>query len=409
VAAAEAAFTPEEEAAVRKGREPRTASVAAIQALLPPRACLLEYQLVGRDLVGFAITRGGMQAHVARLGYRLEGVANRFLRACAGGADAAQEAQTLARALLEPFAAVLEASERVIVVPSGALNAVPFQLLPFGGEPLGATRVVSLLPAAALLARCGVDRPLAAGPTLVIGDPAFDAAAHPGLRRLAGAAVEARAVAERYASDAVFMDADAQEAALRPALPGRALVHVAAHGRLDEIAPNTSSIVLAGADELTVSDLIGLHIGADLAVLSACDTGRGTTTLGGDLVGLARGLTAAGVLRCVVSLWPVDDVAACVTMAAFHARVQAGVPPARALAEAQREIRALSGEEIAARYRALGGTLAPGSRAVRRKAHGGTRALEAFPELDDADTDTPVEAQGGHLSSIWAPFVLIGA
>ena len=409
VATIEAAFTPEEEAAVRRGREARTLHVRDVQALLPPRACLLEYQLVGRDLAAFAITSTTMQAHVGRIGYRVEGVANRFLRACAGGTDAAAEAETLARVLLEPFAAVLEDAERVIVVPSSAINSVPFQLLPFGGEPLGATRVVSYLPAAALLARCGVDRPLAEGPTLVIGDPSFDAAAHPNLRRLAGAAVEARAVAKLYASDAVFTDADAREADLRRALSGRALVHVAAHGRLDEIAPNTSSIVLAGSDELTVSDLIGLHIDADLAVLSACDTGRGTTTLGGDLVGLARGLTAAGVQRCVVSLWPVDDVAACVTMVAFHRRVKAGVAPARALAEAQREIRSLSGAELAERYRALGGTLASGSRAVRRTAHGATRTLPAFPEVDAEEADTPVESQGGHLPSIWAPFVLIGA
>lgn len=408
VAAIEAVFTPPEAAAVRRVREPQTTGARDVQALLPAGACLIEYQLVGRDLTAFAITARSVQAHVARLGERLDGVAARFLRACAGGAAAADEAATLARALLEPFAATLAEARRVIVVPSGAVNSVPIHLLPYGGEPLGATRVVSLLPAAALLARCGVDRPLAAGPALVIGDPAFDAAAHPGLRRLAGAAVEARAVARLHAADAVFADTAAREAALRPALPGRALVHVAAHGRLDEIAPNTSSIVLAGRDELTVSDLVGLHIGADLAVLSACDTGRGTTTLGGDLVGLARGLTAAGVLRCVVSLWPVDDVAACVTMVAFHRRVCAGVPPAQALAEAQREIRALSGAAIAERYRALGGTLAPGSRAVRRKAQGGTRTLPAFPEVDAGD-DAPVEDRGGHLASIWAPFVLIGA
>jgi hypothetical protein len=30
-------------------------------------------------------------------------------------------------------------------------------------------------------------------------------------------------------------------------------------------------------------------------------------------------------------------------------------------------------------------------------------------EVDDEETATLVEAQGGHLPSIWAPFVLIGA
>src|SRR5262249_22962443 len=174
------------------------------------------------------------------------------------------------------------------------------------------------------------DRPLAADGALVVGDPAFDPAAHPTLQRLPGAAVEANVVARIYGTPDVFLAADAKEETLRPLLRDRALLHFAAHGRLDDIAPNTSSLVLAGADELTVSDLIGLRINADLAVLSACDTGRGTTTQGGDLVGLARGLLAAGVRRCVVSLWPVDDAAACVTMGEFHRQVKKGSAPALA-------------------------------------------------------------------------------
>jgi CHAT domain-containing protein len=42
---------------------------------------------------------------------------------------------------------------------------------------------------------------------------------------------------------------------------------------------------------------------ADLVVPFACDTGHGTATRGGDLIGLARGLLGAG--RCVsdASTW----------------------------------------------------------------------------------------------------------
>jgi CHAT domain-containing protein len=410
VGAAEHALAQVEAAAAPNAPRARPGiTLADVQRALPPGACVLAYQAVGRDYIAYAVTATALEAREGRVqGTPLEGLASRLVRACAAG-DASVEAATLAALLLEPFAALVRTAERVIVVPTGALNAVPFHVLPLAGQPLGVTRVVSYLPAASLLAAAAPDRPLAEGAALVVGDPAFDPAAHPGLRRLDGAAVEARAVAALYPGSALFAAAEAGEAALRSALRGRALLHVAAHGRLDDIAPNTSSIVLAGRDELTVSDLIGLRLDADLAVLSACDTGRGTTTLGGDLVGLARGLLAAGVRRCVVSLWPVDDVAACVTMVAFHARLRAGDPPAPALAAAQREVRALTATEIADRYRALGGRLGEGARAVRRQGVAPKRQLAAFPEADEADDAPPSAAQDGAKASLWAPFVLIGA
>ena len=402
----EAQLTPEQQIAVALARRVRAFTAQDAQRLLPANACLIEYQVVARDYIIFAVTGTQLVAHEGRLEHgTFEGMASRFVRACATGAPS-PEAEDLAAVLLAPFGEILARHERVIIVPSGALNAVPFHVLPLQGKPLGETHVVSYLPAATLLLRGAVDRPLAAGGTLVVGDPAFDPTTHPSLKRLAGAAVEAKAVAQVHDTRDTYVGAQATEATLRPLLRDRALLHFAAHGRLDDIAPNTSSIVLAGNDELTVSDLIGLDIGADLTVLSACDTGRGTTTMGGDLVGLVRGLLAAGVRRCVVSLWPVDDVAACVTMAAFHRRARHGIAPAVALALAQREIRALTGSEIAERYRAMGGTLAAGDRALRRKGGSAVR-LSAFPEVDTVE-DIPVEAEDGQRTSIWAPFVLIG-
>ncbi len=186
------------------------------------------------------------------------------------------------------------------------------------------------------------------------------------------------------------------------------------------MAPSASSIVLAGRDELTVADLIGMRVDADLVVLSACDTGRGAAGLGGDVVGLARGLIAAGVRRCVVSLWPVDDVASCVTMEAFHRRVAAGAPPAAALHAAQSEIRALTADGLTARYCELGGAAATAGRPLRH-GPGRVRAAERAREviaLDPEFVDDDIAADGdtsersaldGHLERIWAPFMLIGA
>jgi CHAT domain-containing protein len=68
---------------------------------------------------------------------------------------------------------------------------------------------------------------------------------------------------------------------------------------------------------MSVGDLVGIDLDADLVVLSACDTGRGAATLGGDVIGLVRALLAAGARYLVVSLWPVNDEAGCLVMARF--------------------------------------------------------------------------------------------
>jgi CHAT domain-containing protein len=308
------------------------------------------------------------------------------------------------------MASVADACERLIVVPYGRLHGLPFHVLPFGGRPLGETHVVSYLPAATLLRRAAIDEPLHGARALVVGDPAFDGALHPSLSRLPGAEVEARAVAQTTRVRPLI-GADAAEPTIRDDLGRCDLVHLAAHGRLDPIAPSDSSIVLAGRDELTVSDLVGLRIDSQLVVLSACDSGRGAATLGGDVVGLARGLLAAGARRSIVSLWPVDDAPACATMSLFHQHVAEGTPVATALHAAQRAVRTMTGTEIARRYVDLGGDASETASSRRRGASpaDGGSALPLDPEFVDDLTDAqPIDELSGQLARVWAPFVAIG-
>jgi CHAT domain-containing protein len=381
-----------------------------IQQALPPDTALIEYQLAGRDLLVWTITRTTADATTSRQrAGEIARLAKAVQRTCSNG-QPGPEADELAAILLEPVAPVAGGCGRLIIVPYGRLQGLPFQVLPFGGRALGETHVLSYLPAAALLRDAAVDQPLAGRRALVVGDPAFDAAAHPALHRLPGAAVEARAVAGTHRVPPLI-GPDAAEPAIRRELARCDLVHLAAHGRLDPIAPSNSSIVLAGRDELTVCDLVGLRIDSELAVLSACDSGRGAASLGGDVVGLARGLIAAGARRSVVSLWPVDDAPACVTMSLFHERLSQGMPVAAALHAAQNDVRAMSGSEISARYVELGGQANATASTRRRGAPSarGAPELPLDPEFVDdlADTD-PVDSLSGELARIWAPFIVIG-
>jgi CHAT domain-containing protein len=380
-----------------------------LQQILPPGCALLLTAVAADDIASFCLTTAALRCHSAKLAKRLEGPLQRLLRACANGATAAMiqmDAELLSSQLLAPFAVELSACDRLIVVADASLQALPWHLLPLNGAPLGASLAISILPAATLLLRDGIDRPLAEGERLVVGDPAFDPVAYPGLRRLPGAAQEAGAVARLWQAMPPYIDADARKETLCSLMPGRALLHLAAHGRLDNVAPYDSSIVLSGRDELTVSDLIGLQLDTDLVVLSACDTGRGTATLGGDLIGLGRGLLTAGVRRHIVSLWPVDDMAACVTMVALHECLKAGLPPALALAEAQREMQGLNAAALTARYASLGGSGHETSVPIKR-GHV-MRALPAYPEPDSDIAEHEEGAISGSDPSIWGAFVLMG-
>jgi CHAT domain-containing protein len=396
----------------RHRRSQPPAHLSDIQGALPAGSALLEYQLLDRDLLVWAVTAHSVvQAEKRVPSGAIARLVNAVRRACANG-DPGEDAEELAELLLAPAASVLEACPRVVVVPYGRLNGLPFHVLPFAGAPLGVTHVVSYLPAASLLLKTAPDKPVRTRTALVVGDPAFDPDLHPSLRRLQGAAVEAEAVARTYAVDPLIDEA-AAEPAIRAKLGGTDLLHLAAHGRLDGIAPSSSSIVLAGPDELTVADLMGLRVDAELAVLSACDSGRGRETVGGDVVGLARGLIASGVRRSVVSLWPVDDAAACVTMALFHDRLAGGIAPAPALQATQKAVRAMSGSEIAAHYVDLGGDWGDVRRTRRRgavqEATGGVTSLPLDPDLiDDLTDDEPLETLTGATARIWAPFVVIG-
>jgi CHAT domain-containing protein len=58
---------------------------------------------------------------------------------------------------------------------------------------------------------------------------------------------------------------------------------------------------------LETREIFNLKLSADLAVLSACQTGMGKEVTGEGLVGLTRAFFYAGVPSLVVSLWNVVD------------------------------------------------------------------------------------------------------
>jgi tetratricopeptide (TPR) repeat protein len=209
----------------------------------------------------------------------------------------------------------------LVVVPTGALHALPWGALPsLGWRPVAVVPSAAVWHAATVSTTAGSlrDVVLVAGPDLPNAEREIAALAcwYPGARQLTGE--------------------DATAEAVRSALDGADLAHVAAHGHFRTDNPLFSSLRMADGP-ITVYDLESLARPPGTLVLSACDSGVSDVGAGDELMGLVASLLAIGTRTIVGATCPVPDDASCRLMVALHAGMVDGLSPGAALARAQRQ------------------------------------------------------------------------
>lgn len=243
---------------------------------------------------------------------------------------------------------LLVGKTRLVLVPHAELHYLPFAALVDGarggarGRFLIETYEVAVTPSASVWLALGERSPGRTGTGMLAFAPKPDA--------LPSSRQEVEAIARLAGTDArVLTGAVATEETFRREAPARRVLHLATYGVLNKQNPLFSFVELApggGHDgRLEVHEVFGLRLAADLVVLSACQTGLGSGALadvpaGDDWVGLTRAFLHAGAARVVATLWPVEDLATAVLMERFYERLAASDDPARALAVAQRALRA---------------------------------------------------------------------
>jgi CHAT domain-containing protein len=223
---------------------------------------------------------------------------------------------------------------RVWWVPSGPLSVLPLHAAGRPGEGAVMDRVISsYTPTVGALLQARRRKPPARARALAVGVPAA-----PGLRELASAEREARAVA-RGLGAAPMLGADATVPAVVAALGSATHAHFACHALTDPGDPGGSCLMLADG-RLSVRDLAPL-LASDgyLAYLSACGTASGAHRLLDEPVHVASALHAAGFAHVIGTLWPVDDGLADQLARAFYRLLAAGQGPAAALHAAVRGLR----------------------------------------------------------------------
>lgn len=116
------------------------------------------------------------------------------------------------------------------------------------------------------------------------------------------------------------------------------VLHLATHGTIDPQNPGQSYLSFAQDTtdgRLHVYELENMSLNAELAILSACETGSGNYVSGEGVMSLARGFTYAGVPSILMSLWKVDDRSGTELISGFYERLSGESDKALALQSAK--------------------------------------------------------------------------
>jgi pentatricopeptide repeat protein len=191
----------------------------------------------------------------------------------------------------------------------------------------------------------------------------------------------------------IKLDMEASEAGIKGTdLSGYRYIHFATHGILENEIPYIQEPALVlnlvnnenGEDGyLTMSEVMGLNLSADMVALSACKTGLGEGIGGEGIIGLTRAFMYAGSPSVVVSLWSVDSKATTDFMTVMYRYLKAGKNKDEAIKLARTDIR------------------------NEKYQHDTERAVEMV-KVPEGATQKSINVADTSHPYFWAPFVLVG-
>lgn len=264
-------------------------------------------------------------------------------------------AEELFTMLIGKLAGQLHLNSKLIVIPDGLLNYVPYESLVHNGRYLIEDHQISYLPSASLIELLRQPPPKSASARdeqldlLAFGDPVFaDRQAWdgdmPNLSRLPRTRDEVEYIASLIPKERerLYLGKESTERAFKhERLSKYRWIHLATHSLIDERNPGHSAVALAldaSNDEdgfLRATEIADLDLDCDLVVLSACETGRGQLSSGEGIIGLSRSFFIAGARSVVVSQWAVSDISTAQLMKDFYQQLVNGAAKPAALREAK--------------------------------------------------------------------------
>jgi len=312
-------------------RNDRARDVLAPLAAIAPGTTAVVYEVQADALTAWLVTRESIAVFRSRDARDIE-------RRLGSAADASPTMETLATLydfLMRDWITQVAPDSHLVIVPPPALAGVPFSAL-FDRQRqrfLIDDYVVAVAPSLASAAEAFpvVSRDDA---LLIVGDPAYQR-----LPRLPESREEARAVAAMYMHAKVLLEEEATVGHLLPQIAGAVIFHFAGHAVADGLAPELSSLMLAGDERLYLHELLARRLPLKLVVLSACSTAAGRTAGARGTLDLAHAFVDRGVRAVVGTLRPVPDSDAAMFSIEFHRALTRSEDIAEAVRSAQLQMK----------------------------------------------------------------------
>lgn len=342
-----------------------------VTSKLTDKQAFLEYYVSDTVLFAFVITKDKQRIHRTSMTPEIKNQIN-ILREQLTKVDPSKinssnyslfvnSARKLYRVLLEPFKNEI-AGKDLIIVPDGQLLYIPFDVL-LTSDPVNKgldfrslpylikDHAINYSPSATIVfgrkekhRQQSID--LAAfAPTydknhqyknLVYGKPDSAMTLFP----IPGALEEVKRVSTIYKGK-VIIGRMASEAMFKSEAPNYNILHLSAHTIIDNENPMYSKLVFTPDMDkkedglLNTYELFNMNLNAELAILSACNTGSGKLQEGEGIISIARGFFYAGVPSVVMTLWSVEDNSSALLMELFYKHLTEGLAKDEALRQAK--------------------------------------------------------------------------
>ena len=351
-------ITPE--ISILKARSHEPITIGQVQKTIGSSAAILEYVLTDPKSYCLVISNSG--AHIVPLAPKqvIDGLVASYLKSVKAKTPANAEARRLYDVLLAPLAAAGQ-KENFIIVRDASLFLIPFDaLIDKSGHLVAETHTVIYEPSATsfYLLRSQTRPNTSDRGLLAVGGVSYNPAqlkeagvtrgyAPGSLTELPASKDEviAAEAAVHSPGDVVLIGPRATEAAFKSAANAQFdIIHLAVHGYASTTERDRSALVLlsdpgAGEDGfLQASEIVQLHLNAELVVLSACDTAVGPLEGEEGISTLSRAFLLAGARTVVSTLWAIDDTFSLFLMKRFYQHIGAHEPPSIALAAAKRDM-----------------------------------------------------------------------
>jgi CHAT domain-containing protein len=229
---------------------------------------------------------------------------------------------------LKPENSFSSKTEKLLIIPDGLLNFVPFEALVtkvVNGQNSGQFTYLLLqkqisygYSASTLIKQTENNTTNSAG-NISCYAPVF-AGKERGYATLQFSEEEMAAIKKQRPSGKYYLKQDASVGNFKKNIATSSIIHIASHAHAD--TSGTLPAIEFFDSTLYINEIYSMHMAPRLVVLSACETGIGKIDKSEGAMSLARAFYYAGAKNIITSLWSVDDKSTAGLFSRFYAGIR---------------------------------------------------------------------------------------